>query len=88
MTRHEIEESLKQWNTMVHDPKAFKPNCLCKFAWEDKHGNDIHIFINDAQSIEDLIRIIRAQMFIHKVDSSPESDLIINYWLNKAPDKG
>ena len=55
MTRHEIEESLKQWNTMVHDPKAFKPNCLCKFAWEDKYGNDIHIFINDAQSIEDFV---------------------------------
>ena len=79
MTRHEIEESLKQWNTMVHDPKAFKQNCLCKFTWEDEYGNDIHIFIDDAQSHEDLIRIIKAQMFIHKVDSSPESDLIINY---------
>ena len=79
MTRHEIEESLKQFNTMVHDPKAFKPNCLCKFTWEDKYGNDINIFINNAQSHEDLIETIKAQMFIHKVDSSPESDLIINY---------
>ena len=86
MTIHEIEESLKQWNTMVHYQKAFKPNCLCKFAWEDKHGDDLHIFINNAQSIEDLIRIIKIQMFVHKVDSSPESDLIINYWLNKAPE--
>ena len=79
MTRHEIEESLKQWKTMVHDKKSFKPNCLCKFTWEDKYGNDLHIFINNAQSIEDLIRTIKCQMFIHKVDSSPESDLIINY---------
>lgn len=36
MTTNEIEESLKQWNTMVHNPKAFTPNCLCKFTWEDK----------------------------------------------------
>lgn len=79
MTRHEIEESLKQFNTMVHDPKSFKPNCLCKFTWEDKNGNDVLIFITNAQSIEDLIRIIKAQMLIRKVDSSPESDLIINY---------
>ena len=79
MTRHEMEESLKQWHTMVHYPESFKPNCLCKFTWEDKNGNDVWIFINDAQSHEDLIRIIKAQMFIHKVDSSPESDLIINY---------
>ncbi len=79
MTIHEIEESLKQWNTMVHDPKAFKPNCLCKFTWEDKNGNDVLIFIDDAQSHEDLIRIIKCQMFVHKVDSSQESDLIINY---------
>ena len=79
MTRHEIEESLKQFNTMVYDPKSFKPNCICKFTWEDKNGNDIHIFIDDAQSHEDLIRIIKAQMFIRKVDSSPESDIIINY---------
>lgn len=79
MTKHEIEESLKQWNTMVHYEKSFKPNCLCKFIWEDKHGNDIHIFIDHAQSHEDLIRIIKAQMFVHKIDLSPESDLIINY---------
>ncbi len=79
MTRHEIEESLKQFNTMVHDPKSFKLNCSCKFTWEDKNGNEIYIFIDDAQSIEDLIEIIKAQMLIHKVDSSPESDLIINY---------
>lgn len=79
MTRHEIEESLKQFNTMVHDPKSFKPNCLCKFTWEDKNCNDVWIFIDDAQSHEDLIRIIKAQMFVHKVDSLRESDLIINY---------
>ena len=79
MTIHEIEESLKQFNTMVNNPKSFKPNCLCKFTWEDKHGNDIWIFIDHAQSIEDLIKIIKAQMFIHKTDSSKESDLIINY---------
>ena len=87
MTRHEIEESLEQFNTMVHDTKSFKPNCLCKFTWEDEHGKDVYIFIDDAKSHEDLIRIIKAQMFIHKVDSSIESDLIINYWLSKAPDK-
>ena len=40
MTRHEIEESLKQFNTMVHDPESFKPNCLCKFTWEYKYGNE------------------------------------------------
>ena len=34
MTRHEIEESLKQWNTMVHEPKAFKPNCI----YVNSHG--------------------------------------------------
>lgn len=49
-------------------------------AYVNSHGKiDIHIFIDDAQSHEDLIRIIKAQMFMHKVDSSPESDLIINY---------
>lgn len=79
MTIHEMEESLKQWNTMVHEPKSFTPNCLCKFKWEDKCGNDVWIFIDHAQSHEDLIRIIKAQMFIYKIDSSPESDLIINY---------
>ena len=79
MTIYEIEESLKQWNTMVHDPESFKPNCLCKFTWETKHGNDVWIFIDDAQSHEDLIRIIKAQMFVYEVDSSPKSDLIINY---------
>ena len=79
MTRNEIEESLKQFNTMVHDPKSFKPNCLCKFTWEDKHGNDVYIFIHNAKSHEDLIGTIKAHMFIHSIDSSPESDLIINY---------
>ena len=79
MTRAQIEEQLHQWNVMVHDPKAFTPNCLCKFIWEDQHGEDLWIFINDAQSIEDLIRIIKMQMFIHKVESSIEADLIINY---------
>lgn len=79
MTRHEIEEQLKQFNTMVHDPKAFKPNCLCKFTWEDKHGEDIYIFIHNAKSYEDLIGKIKAHMFIRNIDSSPESDLIINY---------
>lgn len=79
MTIHEIEESLKQWNTMVHNPEAFKPNCLCKFTWENKNGNDIWIFINNAQSHEDLIRIIKCKMFVYEIDSSPESDLIINY---------
>lgn len=48
MTRNKIEESLKQFNTMVHDEKSFKPNCLCKFTWEDKHGDDLWIFINNA----------------------------------------
>ena len=79
MTRHEIEEQLKQWNTIVHDTKSFKPNCLCKFTWEDSNDENVWIFINNAQSHEDLIRTIKVQMFIHKVDSSPESDLIINY---------
>lgn len=79
MTRHEIEEQLKQFNTMVNDPKAFKPNCLCKFTWEDKHGEDIYIFIHNAKSHEELIGKIKAHMFIRNIDSSPESDLIINY---------
>ena len=80
MTTNQIEEQLKQWNTMVHDPKAFTPNCLCKFTWEDQHGEDLWIFINNAKSIEDLIKTIKCQMFIHKVNSSKESDLIINYY--------
>ena len=49
------------------------------FTWEDSNGEDVWILIDDAQSHEDLIRIIKAQMFINKVDSSPESDLVINY---------
>ena len=79
MTRNEIEESLKQFNTMVHDPKSFKPNCLCKFTWEDSNGEDVYIFIHNAKSHEDLIGTIKAHMFFHSIDSSPESDLIINY---------
>jgi hypothetical protein len=79
MTRAQIEEQLKQWKVMVHDPKAFTPNCLCKFIWENQHGEDEWIFINDAQSIEDLIITIKCQMFIHKIESSEESDLIIDY---------
>jgi hypothetical protein len=80
MTRAQIEEQLKQWKVMVHDPKSFTPNCLCKFTWEDQHGEDSWILINNAQSIEDLVRIIKCQMVTHKVESSKEADLVINYY--------
>ena len=79
MTRAEIEKELAQWNVMVHGNKEFIPNCLCKFIWETEEKEDVWIFINTAQSVEDLIGIIKAQMFIHKVTASPEADLIINY---------
>lgn len=79
MTTEYMEEQLKVWNVMVHNKESFTPNCLCKFTWENEHGKDVWIFINDAQSIEDLVRTIKFQMFTHKVKSSEEADLIINY---------
>ena len=79
MTRAEMEKELDQWNVMVHGNKEFTPNCLCKFIWETLQGEDVWIFINDSQSLEDLVFTIKMQMLVHKVTASPEADLIINY---------
>ncbi len=79
MTTEYMEEQLKDWNVMVHNKESFTTNCLCKFTWENGNEEDESIFINDAKSLEDLIKIIKFQMLVHKVKSSKEADLIINY---------
>ena len=79
MTTTEIEKELDQWKVIVHGNQEFTPNCLCKFIWETPKGEDVWIFINTAESLRDLVRTIKMQMFVHKVKESPKSDLVINY---------
>lgn len=79
MTLREMEDELQQWKVMVHYIKKFQPGQLHKLTWEDQLGNEYSMFFDKIDSLDDLIRQIKWQLSLQKIDTSPEADLIINY---------
>lgn len=77
MTRAEIEDQLKDYNVMVHGIRDLKPGQTHKLTWEDTISDEYSMYFDTVDSAEDLIRQVKWQLSLQKIDIV-NADLLIN----------